>query len=154
MSQLPQKHTTFIPYLPGPATHTTGAGRVLDGVRDQTQGSASLAFGCTGPGLVPVLSAGCHQFAGVGGSVQSSGRLLYFPSCYQKTACHYTTRNNNCLKTAGEQQGNGMGTAWERHGMCESALREPAHSPTRTKQPDYIFSICCRDIVNELERTA
>jgi hypothetical protein len=27
------------------------------------------------------------------------------------------------FKTAGEQQGNGMGTAWERHGMCESALR-------------------------------
>jgi hypothetical protein len=26
------------------------------------------------------------------------------------------------FKTAGEQQGNGMGTAWERHGMCESAL--------------------------------
>jgi hypothetical protein len=25
-------------------------------------------------------------------------------------------------KTAGEQQGNDMGTAWERHGMCESAL--------------------------------
>jgi uncharacterized protein len=24
--------------------------------------------------------------------------------------------------TAGEWQGNGMGTAWERHGMCESAL--------------------------------
>jgi hypothetical protein len=23
----------------------------------------------------------------------------------------------------GEQHGNGMGTAWERHGMCESALR-------------------------------
>jgi hypothetical protein len=22
----------------------------------------------------------------------------------------------------GEQQGNGMGTAWERHGMCESAF--------------------------------
>jgi hypothetical protein len=29
------------------------------------------------------------------------------------------------FKTAGEQQGNGMGTAWERHGMCESALRLP-----------------------------
>jgi hypothetical protein len=27
------------------------------------------------------------------------------------------------FKTAGEQQGNGMGTAWERHGMCESALK-------------------------------
>jgi hypothetical protein len=26
---------------------------------------------------------------------------------------------------AGERQGNGMGTAWERHGMCESALRLP-----------------------------
>jgi hypothetical protein len=26
------------------------------------------------------------------------------------------------FKTAGEQQGNCMGTAWERHGMCESAL--------------------------------
>jgi hypothetical protein len=24
---------------------------------------------------------------------------------------------------AGERQGNGMGTAWERHGMCESAFR-------------------------------
>jgi hypothetical protein len=29
------------------------------------------------------------------------------------------------FKTAGEQQGNGMGTAWERHGMCESALIVP-----------------------------
>jgi hypothetical protein len=28
------------------------------------------------------------------------------------------------FKTAGEQQGNGMGTAWERHGMCESAQSE------------------------------
>jgi hypothetical protein len=25
-------------------------------------------------------------------------------------------------ETAGVQQGNGMGTAWERHGMCESAF--------------------------------
>jgi hypothetical protein len=29
------------------------------------------------------------------------------------------------FKTAGEQQGNGMGTAWERHCMCESALKRP-----------------------------
>jgi hypothetical protein len=28
------------------------------------------------------------------------------------------------FKTAGEQQGNGMGTAWELHGMCESALKQ------------------------------
>jgi hypothetical protein len=27
------------------------------------------------------------------------------------------------FKTAGEQQGNGMETAWERHGMCESAVK-------------------------------
>jgi hypothetical protein len=27
--------------------------------------------------------------------------------------------------TAGKRKGNGMGTAWERHGMCESALRKP-----------------------------
>jgi hypothetical protein len=99
MSQLPRKHTTFIPYLPRPATHTIGAGRVLDGVRDQTQGSASLAFGCTGPGLVQVLPIGCHRFSGAGGSEQSSGRVLYFSSCYQKTACHYTTSNNTCPKT-------------------------------------------------------
>jgi hypothetical protein len=31
------------------------------------------------------------------------------------------------FKTAGKQQGNGMGTAWERHGMCESALRQRGH---------------------------
>jgi hypothetical protein len=29
--------------------------------------------------------------------------------------------------TAGEQHGNGMGTAWELHGMCESALRATAN---------------------------
>jgi len=52
-----------IPYLPGPATHTTGAGRVLDGVRDPTQGCASLAFSCIGPSLVPVLPARCHRCA-------------------------------------------------------------------------------------------
>jgi hypothetical protein len=51
-------------YLQGPTTHTTGAGRVLDRVRDPTQGSASLAFSCTGPGLVPVLPARCHRCAG------------------------------------------------------------------------------------------
>ena len=51
-------------YHSGPATHTTPAGRVLDGVRDQTQWSAPLAFSCTGPGLVPVLPARCHSSAG------------------------------------------------------------------------------------------
>jgi hypothetical protein len=30
--------------------------------------------------------------------------------------------------TAGSRQGNGMGTAWERHGMCESALNLQFHS--------------------------
>jgi hypothetical protein len=98
MSQLPRKHTTFIPYLPGSATHPTGAGRLLDGVRDQTQRRASLAFSCTGPGLVPVPPARYHHCAGVGGSVQSSGRVLYFPSCYQNTVCHYTASNNICFK--------------------------------------------------------
>jgi hypothetical protein len=29
------------------------------------------------------------------------------------------------FNVAGDRQGNGMGTAWERHGMCESALRLP-----------------------------
>jgi hypothetical protein len=98
LSQLPGKRTTFIPYLPGPATHPTGAGRVLDGVRDPTQGSASVAFGCTGPGLVPVLPARCHRRASVDGSLRYCGRVLYFPSSYQKTACHYPTSNNTFLE--------------------------------------------------------
>jgi hypothetical protein len=28
-------------------------------------------------------------------------------------------RTQHCLRMAGSWQGNGMGTAWERHGMCE-----------------------------------
>jgi hypothetical protein len=63
LSHLKEEHSAPVPYLQGPATHTTGAGRVLDGVRDPTQGSASLAFGCIGPGLVRVLPAICHRCA-------------------------------------------------------------------------------------------
>jgi hypothetical protein len=36
------------------------------------------------------------------------------------------------FKTAWERQGNGMGTAWERHGMCESAF-SVKHGVTCTK---------------------
>jgi hypothetical protein len=36
--------------------------------------------------------------------------------------------------TAGEQQGNGMGTAWERHGMYESALKVISISVSDYKQ--------------------
>ena len=61
LSQVPSERPASLPYLPGPATHTTGAGRVLDGVRDPTQGNASLAFSCTGPGLVPVHPARCRR---------------------------------------------------------------------------------------------
>jgi len=64
LSQVPAERSASISYLPGPATHTTGAGRVLDGVRDSTQGSASLAFSCTGSSLVPVLPVRCHRCAG------------------------------------------------------------------------------------------
>jgi hypothetical protein len=40
------------------------------------------------------------------------------------------------MGTAGERQGNGMGTAWERHGMCEAAFKylSPA-SPSFTEGP-------------------
>jgi hypothetical protein len=41
------------------------------------------------------------------------------------------------FEMAGEQQGNGMGTAWERHGMCESALK--GHS-------DIVISLNTHDI--------
>ena len=85
MLQLPRNSTTFIPYLPGPATHTSGAGRVLDGVRDLTQGSASLAFNCTGPHLIPVLTVRCHRCAGASVSLGSGGRVLYTTSSYKKT---------------------------------------------------------------------
>jgi len=85
MSQLPRKCTTFIPYLPGPAIHPTPAGRVLDGVRDPAQGSASAAFSCTGPGLVPVLAARCHRCSSASSCLLSGGRLLYFSSSSQKT---------------------------------------------------------------------
>jgi len=84
MLQLPRKCTKFIPHVPGPATHTTTARRVLDGVRDPTLGSASLAFSCTGPGLVPVLAARCHRCAGASGSLPSGGRVLHVPSSYQQ----------------------------------------------------------------------
>jgi hypothetical protein len=85
MSQLLRKCPTSLPYLPGPATHTSGAGRVLDGVRDPIQRSASLAFSCTGPGLVPVLAVKCHRCSSASGSVPSGGRLLHFASSSQKT---------------------------------------------------------------------
>jgi len=78
MLHLPRKCKRFIPYLPGPATHTTPAGRVLDGVHDPTQGGASLAFSSTGPGLVPVLAARCHRCASVSDSLRSGGRVLYY----------------------------------------------------------------------------
>ena len=81
--QLPRKCATSLPYLPGQATHTNGAGRVLDGVRDPTQGSASLAFSCTGPGLVPVLTARCCRCAGASGCLPSGGCVLHVPSSYQ-----------------------------------------------------------------------
>ena len=78
--QLPRIHTTLFHYLPGPATRTTPAGRVLDGVRDPTQGSASLAFSsCTGPGLVPVLPARCHRCSIASGSLWPCDLLLHFP---------------------------------------------------------------------------
>jgi len=85
MSELPRKCTTSLTYLPGSATHTTPAGRVLEGVRDPTQGSASLSFSSTGPGLVPVLPAGCHRCSSASGSLRSGSRLLHFSSSYQKT---------------------------------------------------------------------
>jgi len=75
MSQLPRKCPTSLPYLPGPATHTNPAGRVLDGIRDPTQGSSSFAFSCTGPGLVPVLPARCHHSSSASGCLLSGGSL-------------------------------------------------------------------------------
>ena len=98
MLQLPSKCATFIPYHPGPVTHTTPAGRVLDGVRDQTQRSASLAFSCTGPDLVPVLPARCHRCAGASGTVRSDGRVLHVPSRYQQTLRHSATDDKRCRK--------------------------------------------------------
>ena len=64
LSQVPWERAASVQYLPGPATHTTGAGRVLDGVRDTIQRNAPLAISCTGLGLVPVLPARCHRCAG------------------------------------------------------------------------------------------
>jgi hypothetical protein len=53
-------------------------------------------------------------------------------ACVNQTRPHCVnqmgkTQSNDLVErhgrgTAGEQQGNGMGTAWERHGMCESAF--------------------------------
>ena len=93
MLQLPWKCANFIPHVPGPATHNTTAGRVLDGVRDPTQRSASLAFSCTGPGLVPVLPARCHRCSSASGSLRSGGRVLYFPNSYKKTVWNYSTND-------------------------------------------------------------
>ena len=96
--QLPRKCTAYIAYLPRPATHTTPAGRVLDGVRDQTQGSASHAFSCTGPGLVPVLPARCHRYVGASSSLRSGYCVLLIPSSYQKALLQYPTNNCKCGK--------------------------------------------------------
>jgi hypothetical protein len=39
--------------------------------------------------------------------------------------------------TVGEWQGSGRGTAWERHGMCESALRSLGIKTCElTEEPD------------------
>jgi hypothetical protein len=50
------------------------------------------------------------------------------------------------FKTAGEQQGNGMGTAWVRHGMCESVFKTAGDQHgmcesalTVTSIPPFIF---------------
>jgi len=64
LSQVPWERSAPIPYLLGPATHITHAGRILDWLRDPTQGSSSRAFSCTGPDLVPVLPVRCHHCAG------------------------------------------------------------------------------------------
>jgi hypothetical protein len=73
--QVPSERSASIPHLPGPATHTTGAGRVLDGVRDPTQRSTSLAFICTGSGLVPGFPAGCHRCAGTSCRICRDGSI-------------------------------------------------------------------------------
>jgi len=76
LSQLQEERSASLSYHSGPATHPTTAGRVLDGVRDQTQGSASLAFSCIGPGLVPVLAARCHRCAGASCTVVGADSML------------------------------------------------------------------------------
>jgi hypothetical protein len=40
------------------------------------------------------------------------------------------------FKTEGEQQGTGMGTAWERHGMCESAII------LSFREPEFVIECC------------
>jgi hypothetical protein len=65
-------------------------------------------------------------------------------ACVNKTRPHYVnqmakTQSNDLAErygrgTAGEQQGNGMGTAWKGYGMCEFAftvLVVPDHEETR-----------------------
>jgi hypothetical protein len=54
------------------------------------------------------------------------------------------------MGTAGERHGNGRGTAWERHGMCESALRLPykkllqttANARTGSKYDGPVYTDC------------
>jgi hypothetical protein len=83
MLQLPWKCSTSVPNLPGPATHTAGAGRVLDGVHDQTQGSSTHAIRCTRPHVVPVLPARCRCCVILSNSVCSVCRTSHFASSYQ-----------------------------------------------------------------------
>jgi hypothetical protein len=41
---------------------------------------------------------------------------------------------------AGSQQENGIGTSWERHGMCESALRDLYSGITSTKSLSFCMT--------------
>jgi hypothetical protein len=67
-------------------------------------------------------------FSGMTGERNGNGM-----ACVNQTRPHYVnkigyTQSNDLAErhgrgTAGKRHGNGMGTAWERHGMCESAFR-------------------------------
>jgi len=87
--QIPWQCSVHIPYLLGRATHTTPAGRELDGVRDPT-----LAFSCTEPDLVPVLPARCHRCAGASFRSSFNRNFFIFRAILRKLGSNALKTNN------------------------------------------------------------
>jgi hypothetical protein len=93
--------------------------------------------------LVANMPSTCHYPAMALRGLLQKGILVAWQgnglACVNQTRPHYVnqmgnTQSNDLAErhdrgTAGEQQGNGMGTAWEGHGMCESAFTRLAQSP-------------------------
>jgi hypothetical protein len=85
-------------------------------------------------------------------------------ACVNQTRPHYVnqmgkTQSNDLAErhgrgTAGEQHGNVMGTAWERHGMCESAFKRPAVSQVVMKFPRVYAILRFTDAFNKNPRMA